>query len=503
MRIQDFIPVLAIVVPALLPVSAPAQPPPDPFKVMITELSWGEPDGLELTNFAASPADLTGFRVVWRDAAGGSSTAPLGVVLGPGASLLVVEQSPLAIPELPPGVPVLALLPVLSTASESIAAALVNPQGTIIDDVLVTNTAGVAIPSLSGSFRGFARRGQILGSTSVERIRGLDSDGGRDWSEESNRSFGIENRSAGLRNGLDPVAIQSVRINEIDASPPLVELVNGSAAAVDLRDWYFLVSDAQGAPVRRVNPWPSASVLGIGRYAVLYEGLVPPAEMPGTALPASLPPAALFLGPSKLTLGLYDRLGRLVDLVRSVDEAGSVVHNHPRLPSWPFDFTGAAPRLLAGDRSFGRAPGAADTDTGADWRAIDIRTMGSANLAFVGPPGHADTLDVRLHEGQGDGLTAILNAGTSSAGHAYNILFSFGHLDGNGPFLGLGPDALSNWLALLSLPPFSGALDSRGSARFDFPAGSVPPGFQSDNLFITLAPGFVLSKRTLILEFDT
>jgi hypothetical protein len=498
--------IIAISFSGLVMTSASAQQPPDPFKVMITEVSWDEPDGLELTNFDSVPVDLSGWRVLWHDAVGPTSSSSLNVVLGPGQSLVVLEENPAPALEIPAGVPVVTALPVLSTTSEAFVVAVLDPMGVMVDEVVITDTAGNSPAGASPSFRGWARRGQLFPSRSVERIWGLDSDGGRDWTEETNRGFGLESRSSGARNGSDPIQVQPVWINEIDTSPDYVELVNRSGSPLDIVGWYFLVSEAQGAPLRMVTPWPTAFVLGHNEYVVIGDGSSPPNELPVTP-PAPVPyiqltaGANLSLGSAELTLGLFDRLGRLVDLVRTTREASTLVHNHPRVPSWPLDFLGAAPRLLAGDRSFGRANTMVDTNTGGDWRALNARTMGSGNAFFVGEPGHQDVYDVRVNEGVGDGLTAILNAGVVSANHGYSFFLSQGHLNGEGPFFGLGSDALLNWIALRLVPPFSGTLDGLGSARFDFPAGT--PGLQFDCVFIVQLPNGVVSKRTLIVQYDT
>jgi hypothetical protein len=221
------------------------------------------------------------------------------------------------------------------------------------------------------------------------------------------------------------------------------------------------------------------------------------------------------VGSNEFTCALYDNLGRLVDLVRATGDDDTVVHNQPRLPSAWDDFTGAAVRADgAGDNVIGRLmvpspvfPGvivAVDTDTGADWRPLFTRSMGSENTAWVGNAGLGDILDVRLHDtAAGQGLTLIQNAGPARAGHAYSFFFSLGHLQGQGAFFGLGPDAISNWLLVLASPPFSGLLDARGSARFDIPSGSFGTGLDLDCIFILQDLSGQLAARTAIIEFDT
>ncbi|MAG58104.1 MAG: hypothetical protein CMJ83_17600 [Planctomycetes bacterium] len=495
---------IASIVALMMLVAGQTTAQPDPFKVMITEVSWNEPDGLELTNFGPTAQDLSGWCVLWRDASGLHGSLPINVVIGAGESILIVEANPASTPEVPPTVPILERLPVLSTTSEGFAVAVLDDQGTLVDDVAITDTLGFPVTPISAGFRGSARRGQLFPSRSLERIWGLDSDGGTDWTEEVERSFGLESRSSGARSGTDPIQVQPVWINEIDTSPDYVELVNRSGSSLDIVDWYFLVSDAQGAPLRKVAPWPSSFVLTSGAYVVVGDGASPPPEKPATVPYVVLPPAGLLgLSSDELTIGLYDRLGRLVDLLRTIQEATTVVHNHPRAPSWPEDFHGAVPRLLAGDRAFGRTSATMDTNTGGDWRAVNARSMGMPNGGFVGAPGHADAYDVRLNEASGNGITAILNAGVVSANHRYSLLFSLGHLDGQGPFFGLGGEAFLNWIVILSIPPLSGSLDELGSARFDFSPGTAPSGFEMDCMFLVQLPNGLLTKRTVILEFDS
>ena len=64
-------------------------------------------------------------------------------------------------------------------------------------------------------------------------------------------------------------------------------------------------------------------------------------------------------------------------------------------------------------------------------------------------------------------------------------------------------DALANWLLLLVTPPFSGALDARGSARVDWPSGTPGPGFQADCIFVLQQPSGLFAAHTAILEYDT
>ena len=51
--------------------------------VPITEVSWGDPDGLEIANFTGVTQDLTNWTVEWDDGST-STSSPLGVILPAG-----------------------------------------------------------------------------------------------------------------------------------------------------------------------------------------------------------------------------------------------------------------------------------------------------------------------------------------------------------------------------------------------------------------------------------
>jgi hypothetical protein len=493
--------VLLFVVTAALATNLAAQPVLE--KLMITEVSWGEPDGVEITNFAPATLSLAGMRIVWNDGTAVTSQ-PLSGTLAPGRSVIVTEANPQSIPEAPMGTVILALLPVLNTTGQAFSVALRNSGGQILDEVRVSNMGGSnSLPGLGGTWRGVARRGLVPGSVCVERIWGLDSDSGLDWTEESVRSFGLENRSSGPR-GTDTVLFPSVRISEIDDSPDYVEIYN-PASTVNLQNWFFLYSAGQGLPLVRVNPFPGTQSLAPGAYLVIGNNATRPVETPTSVTYVNLAAVGggsfAFTG-DEYTCALYDGLGHLIDVVRAGGGNDTVVHNHPRAPSHWSDFTGAAIRLSGiGGGSLGRRTSA---KTGSAWMPLFVRSMGLSNTEWVGTSGLGGSLDVRMNEtAAGDGMTIIINGGTASDGSHYSFLFSAGHREGWGPVFGLGPDAIQNWLFVLALPPFSGTLDDRGSARVDLPPGSMPPGFQADCLFILQDGAGLLRDRTAILEFDT
>ncbi len=486
---------------------------PDFRRIMITEVSWSEPQGIEITNFAASPIDLTAWSVVWITGLGipPFPSVTLDGVIQSGETILVTEISPVAIPEAPPTTRILPLLPTMSAYTTAITFGLRNAANAYVDEVRVSATGGSSgLSGFPGSgFRGVAARTLPL-AVSVERIWGLDSDAGRDWTEEVVRSFGLENRSSGAR-GTDTLAEPQIRITEIDDSPDFVELYNNGNTGVDLRDFLLLASWTQGAPPSRILPFPSSVSLAAGSSIVIGDTAAGPAELPAgvpyvnlSAIGGSNLP---FVG-TEFSLGLYDNLGRLLDLVRVTGDDDGVVHNHPRAPAHWSAFTGSAPRQgSVGAGSLGRAKLVttfSDTDKGSDWRALFTRSMGAYVPAWVGSPGLGDVLDVRLNEtGMGDGMTIIINAGAATSGFRYSFFFSLGHLEGTGPFFGLGPEALENWIGVLASPPFTGTLDLRGSARVDLASGSLPPGIQFDCIFILQTPSGAYDRRTAILEYDS
>lgn len=350
-------------------------------------------------------------------------------------------------------------------------------------------------------------RGSIstTGNVGLERIWGLDSDSGADWTQQPNRSLGLENRSSGGR-GTDPLEVPDVRINEIDDNYGVIEIRNASGSAVDLANWFLLISRGQDQAVQYVTRFSNSLVLSGGGFVVLANdpGSLPP-EIPGGVPVRYLTGAnvgSIDLNDDELTCALYTSAGQVADVVRCAAKTGTVVHNNPRTPCHWTDFVGAAPRYSIGDASVARSR-SADSDSGLDWQSAAVRTIGSENLGFVGLEGPRDVVDVRLNQGLGSGLgiSVIVNAGTAAAGWDHGFLLSLQHSEGLGPFFGLGLDAITNYGALAGLPPFSGTLDSQGSARWDFPPGIFVPGVDADFVFYVTTPGQL--KITQILEFDT
>jgi Concanavalin A-like lectin/glucanases superfamily/Lamin Tail Domain len=480
---------------------------PDFTKVMISEVSWGDPDGIEVTNFGTAAVNLANWRVRWRDGVGTVISDPLNVVIAAGESIAVIESATL--PEgAPAGSQVIdRFITNLPTTSGALTVCLFDPIANPIDEVRVSDTAG-AHPgwSFGSAFRGLATRGVVSGTSGqvgVERIWGLDSNGGPDWTEQPNRSMTRENRSSGPR-GTEPSAPLGIKINEIDDSADYIELFNPTALNVNIGNWFFLFSAGQGFS-HSVVTIPAGTVLTTGNYVVFGDTATAPTELPGGVGYIVL--SAIPWTSGELSCALYDSLGRLVDIVRTPRTTSPLVHNHPRAPSHWADFVGAAGRNNnGGDDAFGRGSTSADANDGGDWFPIYTRTMGSSNASSSqsGPAGHDDVLDVRLNEtGLGQGLQAIINAGGAAAGDTYNFLISIGHAGGNGPFFGLGPDALANIPAFYNIPPFAGVLDAQGSGRIDFDPGILPPGIDADFIFVLQQPGGAVSAVTRVLEFDT
>jgi hypothetical protein len=478
-------------------------------KVMISEVSPGTPDCVELTNHDSAVLALTGWRVKWRVGSTFTTSTPLNVSIAPGESIVVTHVTPSNDP-IPPGTQVLNRFtgPTVTTDT-AFSVGLLDAIGTVVDEVRVAGPSGLTQPGpLGGRFRGTASWAQIFpaGGTfmSFERIWGLDSDAGADWTQQAVRSLGRENRSSGPR-GVDPIAVSVVRINEIDDSPDLIELFNPGTIPAYVGEAFLIMHSNQGANAV-LRSIPTGTFVPPNGFLVLGEAVTPPTEIPPGVGYLNIGTMPFTSNP--LSCALYDRFGRLLDVVRTTSASGQVVHNHPRAPSHWGDFGGAAGRNdNGGDDAIGRDQNGSDTNTGADFRPIYARTMGSVNTAasFAGAGGFGDRFDVRLNEtAAGQGLQAIINAGPALTISKYNFLVSSTHSNGLGPFFGLGADAFTNLPVFYDVPPFSGFLDYAGSGRIDFDPGSLPPGVNADFIFVLQDPGTsALLLRTLVLEFDT
>jgi hypothetical protein len=483
--------------------------PPQLGRVLITEVSSGTLDGVELTNFGTSNVSLFGWTLRWKDGTVYESQT-LDVTIAPGEIILVTE--PGAFPaEAPANLTRLQLFPTLPTQFSDFAVALVTPNGQVVDEVHVEGSSGqYGEGSLGGRFRGVAintNTGIFITTTNAERAFGLDSDSGGDWYSGGARSFGLRNACGGQR-GTDPIPSFRVRINEIDDSPDYLELINLNATNVVMTNWYLLASANQNRDHVRIDPpWSTGlffdTFIGDGKYLVLGDTSTAPAEKPSNVSYINVGGAGFPWTNQEFDVALYDHYGRLVDYVRASGHDDTVVHNHPRAPSAWRDFQGVAQRTPTGAQALGRNRFSYDTNRGQDWRAYATRTMGTANT--VNGTFYLSTgtdLDVVLDGNGGGGLTVIINAGSEYAGARWSFLLSFGHLQGTGPIFGLGPEAYSNWLMLNSTPPWFGFLDSRGTARLDIPGGTVPPGLATDDIFILQDAQGSLALWTGVLEFD-
>lgn len=491
---------------ALCAAAAAAQLP-NPFKVVVSEVSWGDLDGVEIVNHGAASADLTNHVVKWNDGAVAVS-APLGVVLGPGEFLLVTEPGP-APAEAPAYVPRVVALPPLATAAQGFAVALVDGAGAVVDEVLVgpIGPGFTPAPFGEGSFLGTLARAATVspfGAVGAERFAGLDGNVASDWTIQSNRSFGLPNRSSGVR-GVDLAPPLPVRINEIVAEPTgYVEIALEGGAAVDLHDCYLLAQGDDSAPTL-IRPWPSATLLtspALLRHAVVGDGPAPAGVNPSapyadlTALGYDLP----FAG-GRATVALYDPQGRLLDMVRVAAPNTDFVVNGRRVPAAATDFRGAVRR--APGQVVARRDGS-DSDTANDWGVA-----AASGLGYVGPqPTLASAflfdVEARFEEFGAGGVLLALRGIPAWSGDRYSLMFSFQRTQGTGPFLGLGTDALQNWLAAFQVPPLSGPLDADASAYYFAPPGTLPSGFGLDaRVVVDDGQFFYLRDLGPVVAFDT
>ncbi len=488
--------------------------PPALGRVLITEVSTGNPDCVEVTNFGSSQVNLGGWTLRWKDLSVYVSSS-LTANLGPGQSLVVKEPGG-SLPEVPAGTTILDAFSPLPTALGDFGVALVSNTGIVVDEVQVQgNLNFYSEGSLGGKFRGVVvHQSTSASEVNAARIWGLDSNAGRDWTTGGPRTMGLRNTSAGER-GTDPQYLSGVVINEIDDDPDFIELhrpTEGLASyyALNLQGWYLLTSSNNGNEPSVITPFTSSLNIPAGGYVVVGDTATPPSELVG-GTPYRFDGGNIPFVTEEYSCALYDRYGRLVDLVRTTGHDDPVPHNEPRAPSHWSDFSGVAPRDGTGSGAIGRNAAAFDANFGDDFRPRPIRTMGGQNFAlFMADwvPEDLPALDVILNDtASGQGITAILHAGSRYAGFRWTFTYSFGHLQGTGPILGLGPDAVNNWLTLSATPPFFGLLDSRGTARLDFPPMVLPPGLDTDDIFLLqLNDGNPFSAPVLfsaILEFDT
>ncbi len=492
-----------------------ARIPPALGRVLITEVSSGNPDGIEIANFGTTTASLSGWTVVWKDGSTLVST-PLSGTLLPGEIALVLESTAPTPLETPANCQILRNLPNIGTTTSDFAVALRSASGVVMDEVRVaSSTSGYTEGSLGGAFRGLVRNEAAGTLTSIvgnaERAWGLDSNSAADWLSFGPRSFGLENACSGSGNTDAWLPGIRVLINETDDSPDFIEIAWSGIGEIDLSGYYILASANQGSTHTRIPiPWgANLPNPGIGNraYIVLGDTSTPPGEKPANVTYINV---AANGGPGipwtteEYDCALYDSFGRLMDCMRTTGHNDLVAHNHPRFPSSWYSFQGAAPRAGTGDGAIGRNAQSSDTNLGANFGPKATRTMGLANSDVPGAINYDAGMDVRLNgTGLGGGLTLIINAGIDHAGERWSFTFSGGHLQGTGPIVGLGPDALDNYAILNTTPPWFGFLDERGMARLDVPPLSVPVGIDTDDIFILQDASMAVTAVSFILEFDT
>ena len=409
--------------------------PPSRSKPMITEVRWKNTCGVEVTNFDSEARDVSDWKLAVLVNGAVYETPRLGVTLQPGEILVVTEVGN-DYAETPAHVRVLDILPSFSVGGFPCSVALVRPDGDVLDEVRIKGGTASAVPEegLGGRFRGYAWRPNraFTPLAGVERIWGLDSNSGGDWIYTIRSSFGLENACSGPR-GHDPIPAYPVVINEIDVSPDLIELrrlmTGWSSSLIDMRHWSLLCSAQQGQSQALLSPWPDQNMLE--QFMVLGEDAAGPAELPANVDYVNV--AALGLNipfhNAELSCALYDHYGRLVDLVRATGHDDTCVHNDPRAPAAWDAFHGAAARSTSGAQAFGRDYYSSDSNSGADWRAVTTRSMGSPNSAssMTGSAGLGDALDVRFHDAGGQGKTLIINAGANAQGLRWSYAVFFLH----------------------------------------------------------------------------
>jgi hypothetical protein len=250
-----------------------------------------------------------------------------------------------------------------------------------------------------------------------------------------------------------------------------------------------------------------------GTFLVLGDTPAMPAELPGGVPYVNVTPSDFDWGSEEYGCALYDNFGRLVDIMRATRIMSDMLLNEPRAPSHWADFLGGAGHEeftgSTADDAVARI-NTLDFHRGSDWAPCFGRTMGSNNTNLAvsqagnGLSGAFQDLDVRLTEGlfTGNGNSVIINAGPTRAGATYSFFISLVDLQGEGPVFGLGADAILNYLTFSVIPPFTGTLDAQGSARYDFPIGTLPSGIHGECIFVLLQSG-QLAARTLVVPFDT
>ena len=479
-------------------------------KVMITEVRPMVPFMVEVHNFSNSSVDMSNWVLSAFQAGTYYDSYPLGITIMPGETILVSEGTPVN-PAAGFGITMVQGWHGTWSIGLSInrlamhAVLLKDAGGNTRDVVQVSNSSGFYTYIPLPGFVGHADRGidgPVTDDQSVERIWGLDSDSGRDWTEATTHSLGLENRNSGTRGESPNPAPPAVKISEVaSGSPDLIEL-SYSGSQIDLMDWFLLVSVDNGAPIIKYTPFSTSTPIGLPgkQYVVIGDGAIPaelPASVPYRAAGANLP-----MGGQEYTIGLYNADGECVDVLRTTRLNSELVHNFPRLPAHHSVFNGGARRLSGLGYYIARFNNAPD---GSAWRPAAARTMGLSNGSLLGIEGHGDTFDVRANATTNpDGsYHCVIQGKPNQAGYIYSLAFSPTITSGFGPFMGLAGDSLGYFMVFYGIAPFTGNLDSQGSARFDFPPGFLPAGFSMELVYFLQNPANgELVGNTLVIPYD-
>lgn len=397
---------------------------PSPLKPMISEVSTGNPDGLEIVNTDLVVRSIAGWRVRWDDGNSDVISAPLGIQDLQPAERVVVREAAVPFSETPAGVRVLPVLPSVATSGNALCVQLLDANGEIVDEVRLASAQGAAPHTpQTGHFRGLALR-LPSGPGIIERCHGRDGNSGEDWTSQAQTSMGLENRTSGPR-GTDPLPRSTVTIEEFWDSPDQVELRNREGSAIDLQGYFLSHESGTGAATVLFPFGASLPVPSEGRVVLGEAPVAPP-------LPPQVPyvplDGNLVTGPSAWCLNLHDDHGRLVDAVRVSWGNGRQGHVPRHIADGPGVFEGIVERraIPISRQGVARIPGA-DTDSASDWRQAAAPSLGNPNSAsdLIGPAPLADPVHVRWVEPLPGAYSLVINAGVVNAGSPWFALISF------------------------------------------------------------------------------
>lgn len=431
------------------------RPPPEQFRVMISEVSWGSPFFVELRNFDTETIDLQDWSVEVRAGPSLVSSGPLSSFALLPRAAIVLSDGPFNV-LLGNGV-VAAFAGPLALGSDDFVVALRDPEGRIVDQVAISDTQGNLNSALfSPASHGLARRGAVAQSQSVERAWGQDSDSGADWSEQVQASPLRPNTASGPE-GTDPrpssprVLINEVWSQGLSAGARVVEL-HAVDGPVSLEGW-SLRYGREGSSVeeyaialgRAIWPSDQESELQAGDHLLVVTGL-PDGELISSLVNSGAP---IVYGPlagqpattgtserGPVGLALYDDKGRLIDEVRISLFFTNYLGPEFLAPGRWEQWRGVARTQLVSTATY-RGAGCAristtDSDRGEDWRPTLVPTLGFPNTTSsvmqLVPP--AVSFGIRV-----DGRSLVVNAGPARAGRSVSCAFSFSSYGGLGAVL--------------------------------------------------------------------